>query len=571
MIQKSNSETIMFKWLLSFKPIINKTKFSKLYIPFLLFFPLISLSQRVNKIPPAKPKLIIGIVVEQMRYDLMYKYWNKFGDDGFRKLESNGTSCKNAQFDYIYTQSAPGYATIVTGSNPCNHGIIADKWYNRVKNTEVKCVSDDNYKTLGQNSKEFQSSPNNMVASTIGDELKLVSNNKSKVISVALEPAAAVLTAGHIADGAYWLDELSGEWVTSEFYRKELPLWLTTFNEKKVPELYIKRTWETSFPITEYTECLEDNSKYEIGFKNSVKFPYNIEKLADSHRRYKILKSVPGGNTLTKDLAIQAILGEELGKDDYTDILYVNFTATEQVGLLYGAQSIELEDMYIKLDAELGFLIKFIENELGKENVLIYLTSNHGAAQPPRYMKDCNMPAGQFKHTKSIELLKSYYRAIYGEGEWLVYYNKGQIYLDHILIEDSKLSLNDVRENTARFMVQFTGVANAISSSTLENIGFAEGVYSQLLQSYNQKRSGDVFLNLEAGWTEQTLSECTDHNSGYSYDIHVPLIWYGWKTEKRVIKEKVSMTTIAPTLSSILDIAAPSMSSVNDGMVLFSK
>jgi predicted AlkP superfamily pyrophosphatase or phosphodiesterase len=525
----------------------------------LIFLSITASAQRNEKQPLSKPTLVIGIVVEQMRYDYLLRFWDKLGEGGFKKLVTGGTSCRQASVDYLYTQTNPGYATIVTGSNPRSHGIIGDEWYDRIKNKVVTATNDETQTAISGLDKDVTCSAARLTVSTIGDEIKFA-NKLSKVVSISCKPASAVMMAGHTADAAYWLDETSGEWTTSSYYRTDLPQWIKDFNAKKYCDIYMAKTWTPLLSIDKYSDCLPDKNDYEIGINNQTTFPYKLPLLADSYKKYKLLKNTPYGNSYTKDCAIQAIVGENLGKDSNPDLLMVSFSATENIGNRYGTRSIELEDTYIRLDKDIEFLLQFIEKEIGKGNVLLFLTSTNGTADNTKQLSDQRLHSGQFKQAKAEQLLKSYLNAVYGPSDWVSYYGKQCFYLNQTLIEDRKLSLTDMQDKAANFLVKLTGVAQVFTSTGLQNTNYTEGVQHQMYNSYNQKRSGDIFINLEPGWIEQTTSEATAHNSPYNYDTHVPLLWYGWKVEHLQISKPISLTDIAPTISAVLRIAEPNAS-----------
>lgn len=526
-----------------------------------VFFIIISLFSSLfltaqKKIPGSKPKLIVGIVIEQMRYDYLYRFWDKFQPDGFKKLIGEGSQCKHANINYLFSQNAPGMASIVTGAEPAMHGIVSDDWYINLHKEKINCVFDKDEKGVGGSSKAGKVSPRKLMASTVSDELMLMSGKKSKVISVSLPAYPAVLSSGHMGD-AYWFDEKKGRFISGSYYTKNLKDWVNEFNNKEFPDLYLSREWNTALPITDYTESLSDDNKYEKGYDDIYAvFPYNIPEMHKKRRDYELLIKIPAGNTLVKDFSIATIVNENLGKDDYPDILNVTFTVPEELGALFGPSSVEVQDMFLRLDRELAFFINFLEDFVGKHNCLIYLTSTSGTAEIPEYMKDNNMPAGVFKNHYALALLKAYLNALYGEGDWIVDYVEQQIFLNRNLIEDANLSLEEVQDKVAAFMLQFTGVKNAITASTMQKTNFTEGIFEKMQNSYSQTRSGDVMVNLEPGWIQDVYG-VTDHNSGYTYDTHVPLIWYGWKIGRKSIRRPINITDIAPTLSEFLKINYP--------------
>lgn len=533
-----------------------------LLLTFIFFSTLIS-AQSEPRIPGEKPKLIVGIVVEQMRHDYIQKYWDKFGEGGFKRLLNEGTYCKNANFNYLFTQTAVGQATISTGTNPSYHGIISEEWYIRLQDKVVNCVSDDKEKTIGGSYEAGRLSPRQLLTTTIGDEIRLANNMKSKVIGISLQGQSAILSSGETANAAYWYDPQSGNWVTSSYYMQDLPQWAKDFNDKKIADIYLTHTWDTKLPITEYEDrCLPDDNKYETGIEGQHVFPYNLttlSSLAKSKKNYDLLKYTPFGNTYTKDFAIAAIINEKLGKNDCTDLLTVSFSSTEFIGQNFGPESIEVMDTYLRLDEDLAHFLDFLDQEIGKQNVLIYLTSDHGVSQNPDYLADKGIPVGYFSQNAALSLLKSYMNAIYGRGEWVKAYYAQQLFLNRDLIEDSKLNLADVQQKVAQFLLQFTGVANTLTATTLQSAYFSDGVFSKIQKSFNQKRSGDVLINLDPGWIEKNGTN-TSANSSYAYDAHVPLIWYGWKVKRATIFDKVDIVDVAPTISYFLNISSPNAS-----------
>lgn len=526
---------------------------------FALFSSTLCSAQDNRAIPPEKPKLIVTIVIEQMRYDFIDRFWNKFGDDGFKRISLEGSYFKDAQINYLFTQSSPGYATIVTGTNPSTHGIVADQWYNSISNANVKSTQNGKINTVGSNSNYGQHSPSQLVTSTVSDELKLV-DSQSKVISLGLDPVSAVLSGGHLAHSAYWLDEQTGQWITSSFYQKSLPDWVKAFNDKKTALSYLDRQWTTFLDPSQYKESSPDSSVYEYGFGAKLnRFPYDLSAISNAKGGfpdYSVLNQIPFGNSYTKDFAIETIVKEEMGKDVHPDFLMLNFSATKGISNRFGPNAVETQDAYLRLDQELGFFLKFLDQEIGKHNVLVILTSNHGVAYSPAYLEERGIPSGQFKSYYAIALLKSYLNATYGKGEWIKLYYNQQIYLNKTLIEDSKIDLEEFRQKVVEFMIQYDGVANAVSASTVLESEFNNGLMSKMQNSFNQKRSGDVMINLKPGWLED-ITQTTSSNSPYVYDTHVPLIFFGWRIKRQERTEPIDLIDIAPTLSQFLNIAKP--------------
>lgn len=548
--QRLNHKTTYHQFYFQMRHFIIALVFSLVYVGSVR-------AQESARIPSAKPKLIVGINITQFRYDYIPRYWDKFCDGGFKRLINRGSYCENTAYNYLFSDLGVGSATIVTGSNPSTHGIIASSWYNNLKDETENYIYDDNVRTVGGGYDAGMYSPKNLMVPTLGDQIKLASNFKSKVISICMDPAPAIFTGGHTADCAYWFDSEKGNWISSSYYIDSLPQWVKKFNNQKLPDTYLQNKWETLLPMSEYTASLLDNNDYEKGIYGQKVFPYilkDIVKKEDKKDKYGILRSVPFGNNLAKDFAIQAIVGEKLGQGPNTDLLMINFTVGERLSNLYGPLSVEMEDNVLRLDRDLAHLLDFLDNTIGKENVLVFLTAEHGAQYMPAYLTDHKIPGGYFNAGSAISLLRSYMGNIYGKGEWIKQYHGQQIYLNRTLIEDAKLNLADVQNNVASLMLQFSGVANTVTATTLQNTDFTHGIFSTMQNGYNQKRSGDVLINLKTGWSEKPIDEQSSSNDN---DPRVPLIFYGWKIGRNTIHRRVDLTDITPTICSLLEISTP--------------
>ncbi len=525
----------------------------------ILFLFALILKAQDRPIPSEKPRLIVGIQVSGMRYDYLVRYWDKFGDGGFRRLVDNGTFCRNATHDYLIPESGSAVASIATGSYPDIHGIISNYWYDRLKEKVTYCIGDDDAETVGGSYDQGRYSPSRLMVSTVSDELKLSDQFRSKVISICLDPVASVLSGGHAADASYWYDNTNGRWITSTYYTDSLPGWVEEFNDKQLADLYLTRTWEPLMPADQYGASLPDTSKYETGIDGQTTFPYDLEKLSHLSRkkiRYDLLKITPYGNTYTADFAAAALVNENLGKDNRTDWLNVIFSTNALASDHYSSRSVEMEDLYLRLDKDLEHFLDLIDQEVGLKNTLIYLTADNASANKPEYLGGNRLPAGFFNYNAALSLLKTYLNVIYGNGDWIRFYYAQQIYLNRVLIEDSRLSISEFQDRVARFMVQFEGVSNALTASDLVKNNYTRGTFQNIQKSYNQKRSGDVLLYLTPGWVEKGVHR--KYASSVHFDSHVPLIWYGWKIGRDEISRKVSVTDIMPTIAYFLNISRPS-------------
>ena len=512
-----------------------------------------------QKIPSQKPKLVVGITISGMRYDYLSVYWDKFGDDGFKKMASTGANCKNARYNYLITEPSVGYATIATGAKPSAHGIVSDFWYERLSNLITYSLDDVEQSTIEGSYGAGMFSPKALNSRTISDELRVISRFKSKSIGVSMDPQAAVLMAGHTANAAYWIDPSTASWISSSYYVDSLPQWVRDFNGKNYQDIYLDRSWETLLPISEYSESMLDNNPYETGFEGQITFPYDLSRISTKNRTetdYSVLMTTPWGNTYTKDLAIAAIVNEELGQRGESDMLHIGFNATKYLAEHYSTWSVEMQDTYLRLDQDIAHLLEFLDDQLGLENVVLYVTADNALADDPRYLEESRIPSGFFNYRTTISLLKSYLNAIYGQGDWVTFYYAQQIYLNHQLIEDSRLSLEEVQDRVARFMIQMGGVSNALQAYVLQRNNFTDGVHERIQNSYYQKRSGDVIISLTPGWVEHS-SVGRNGFAEFRSGPHVPLIFYGWKVSRMTIPEKVSPTDIAATIAYFLEISMP--------------
>ena len=513
-------------------------------------------------LPPDKPKLVIGIVVEQLRYDQLEKFRNRLSENGIKRLLNEGTFFRNASYGYMLTQSAPGYATISTGTEPSYHGITSDNWYLPLKNELIYCTKDITVNPVGGSYEAGLHSPVNLLASTFSDELKMATNRKSKVFAVGLKENASIFSAGHAADGAYWYDNTSGTWMSCTYYMNALPSWVSDFNAMKFSESFLNAPWSLLKPAEDYADCLPDSNKYETGFNGLNYFPYDLKKMSqkggrNSSHDFSLLRETPFGNTFTTNFAIRLIEKEELGKDDVTDFLSICYSSTDYIGHRFGPSSVEMGDAILRLDRDIESLLTYINDNLGKKNVLIYFTSAHGISEIPAILESNRIPAGYFKQNQALQLLRSYLNAVYGEGDWVKGYSEKQVFLNRTLIEDARIPLEEIQKKVARFLIQFTGIASAYPYSAFEANDFGNGNLRRIINNFSPQRSGDVIVTLNPGWVEKETEQLTNHNSPYEYDSHVPLIWYGWTVNRASVTRKVNITDIAATLSTLCKVPYP--------------
>jgi hypothetical protein len=534
------------------------------YIMVFLTAGLIQASGQGAYIPPDKPKIVIGIVIEQMRYDLLEKFRDRLCENGIKRLLNEGTYYRNASYQYMIIQSAPGFATISTGAEPSYHGITSDNWYVPLNDELIYCTKDNSVDPVGGTYDDGLHSPVNLLSSTFSDELKIASKGSAKVFSVGMKENSAILSGGHVADGVYWFDNKTGTLMTSNYYVDSLPSWINDFNALNLPQSYLNTVWIPMNKRTDYSDCLPDSNKYEAGFDGINYFPYDLKKMSlkglfNNKRNYSLLRETPFSDSYITDFTLRLIEKEELGKDDIADFLSVTYSATNYIGNRFGPSSAEMGDAILRLDREIEKLLNYLNEKIGKKNLLIYLTSAHGISEIPAVMSDNRIPSGYFRQNQALQLLRSYLNVIYGEGDWVKGYHEKQIFLNRTLIEDAKIPLEEIQRKVARFMVQFSGVSTAYPYSAFEANDFGNGNLRRILNSFSPQRSGDVIITLFPGWVEKS-DYVTDCNSPYSYNVHVPLIWYGWAVNKTSVLRKVNITDIAATLSTLCKVPLPNAS-----------
>lgn len=531
----------------------------RIFLVFLLFIFIAPLSAQSSK---DKPKLVVGIIVDQMRYDYLTRFWDKFGEDGFKKLINNGFSFKNNHFNYVPTYTGPGHASVFTGTTPSNHGIISNGWYDKFEGQPVYCAGDESVSSVGTESVAGKMSPHRLASSTFTDENRLFTQFRGKTIGVALKDRGAILPAGHTANAAYWFHGANeAKWITSSYYMDELPKWVQDFNDSEKAKTYLK-TWNTLRDISTYSESGDDENNFEFGFngKEKANFPYDLKALAAENGQYELIKVTPFGNDLTAEFAKAAIEGENLGKDNITDVLTLSFSSTDYVGHNFGVNSKEIEDTYLRLDEALAGFLKFLDEKVGAGNYTIFLTADHGAVDVPAYLASKKIPAGYFNEIEANEKIEKFARQKFKTDSLIKNISNTQIFLNYEAINKAKLDLDDVENSLAHFLLQEDHIARVFTREQLSSGSFTKGVEAEIQNGFNQKRSGDVIYVLDPGYIIYPETGST-HGSAFNYDTHVPLIFYGNGIKKGSSLEPTVIPDIAPTISALLGIPFPSANS----------
>jgi len=522
---------------------------------FLLGLVLATFTTFSQELTPPRPKLVIGIVVDQMRWDYLYRYADKYGEKGFKRLQK-GYNCENTHIPYVPTTTGPGHTCVYTGSVPAIHGIIGNEWYDRASGSVVNCISDDTCHTIGASGKEGKASPHRLLTTTITDELRLATNFHSKVIGIGAKDRAAILPAGHSANAAYFFDGESGNWVSSSYYMDTLPKWTNDFNAKKMPAKYVANNWNTLLDIKAYTESTSDDEPYERTTKGEDRpiFPHMV--LDAVTKDPGVLIATPWGNTMTLDFARAVIDGERMGKGTFTDFLTISCSSTDYIGHQFGPNSVEAEDGMLRLDRDLGEFLSYLDETIGAGNYTVFLTADHGVSHAQGFNLSHKMPAGSYLGDSLVKMSTAFLRQKYGADSLVERYTSMQLYLNNTAIKRSNLDAIAIRRDLVEYLLTLKGMSKVIDLSQVSTLSLPAPYREMIMNGYNQKRSGDIQVVYEPGYMEG-FGKGSTHSAVYSYDSHIPLLWYGWGVKAGHDYSQTYMTDIAATLAALLHIQEP--------------
>jgi predicted AlkP superfamily pyrophosphatase or phosphodiesterase len=504
----------------------------------------------------AKPKLVVGLIIDQMRWDYLYRYNNLYTANGFKRLLKEGFSAENTLIPYMPTYTAPGHTCIYTGSVPAVHGIVGNNWYDKAEGKFVYCTDDSTVNTVGSNSKMGKMSPVNLWATTITDELRLSNNFKSKVIGIALKDRGAILPAGHSANAAYWYD--AGKWITSTYYMNNLPGWVNTFNDKDVPGNYMGRDWNTLLPLSKYDLSSADDKPYETNIKGEkgVVFPHKLSAI-EAKDKYDAFKTTPYANTFTFDFAKATIENEALGKNTVTDFLTVSISSTDYIGHSFGPNSIEIEDTYLRLDNDIADFLIYLDTKFGKGNYTVFLSADHGVAHIPAFLKEHNIPGGTFEDGDIAKDLNKQIEEKFALKNAVKTVMNYQIYLDKKNISAQGKSFDEIKHFVIDALKEKDFIINAIELDEVMEAALPAPQRDMLMNGYNPKRSGDIQFTFKPGYFDGG-NKGTTHGLWNPYDAHIPCIFFGWGVKPGKTNRETYMTDIAPTLAALMHIQMPS-------------
>ena len=516
----------------------------------------------------APPKLVVGIVVDQMRTDYLYRYWDNFSEGGFKRMVREGAFLRDAHFDYAPTHTGPGHASIYTGTTPAHHGIVANDMFVRTTGMGLYCVQDDSMIGVGGGGYKGQRSPYNLLSTTIADELERRTDRRSKTIGIAMKDRGAILPMGRTGDAAYWFFEgTDGHFATSSWYMSELPRWVQEFNAQGLATKYLSTTWDLLLPRERYHQVLPDDNPYEepLMGATAATVPQDLGALFEAGaRNTALLRWVPGSNTITTDFALAALKAEQLGMDAITDLLAVSYGAPDELGHNMGPRALELEDMYLRLDLELEPLFNALDEQVGKGRYTVFLTADHAAVDVPEYLKDRKASAGYVDMQALVTLVETTLSARYGEGKWVRKRIKEQLFLNDSLIAVRKLDPAGVQRVAADALLTDPNIAEALTAADLVRLTYPTGIRNKVQRGFMPLRSGDVCFVLRpsylASWPGM-VKQGTDHGSPWNYDTHVPILFFGQGVAQGEVLRHISITDIAPTIAMLVGMTMPDASS----------
>ena len=504
------------------------------------------------------PKLVVGIVIDQMRYDYLYKYEKYYGRDGFKRLMREGSNFTFAHYNYIPTYTGPGHTSIYTGTVPYYHGIISNDWYSKRLDKFVNCVEDDSVNTVGESTSEGKASPKRLLTTTITDQLKIATNGKCKIYSISIKDRAAILPGGHTPDEVFWYSSVTGKFITSTFYSSTLPQWVLDFNKKDLADKLFNNGWDLLLPKEDYTLSFPDNVPWEedVFSEGKTSFPHSFSKVMN--KKYNMIINTPFGNELLEEFAKALIENEKPGSSGYTDFLAISFSSTDYVGHPYGPNSVEIQDTYIRLDRQLADLFKSLDQYIGKGNYLLFLTADHGAAETVKFLQNMHIPAGNFDYKSCGDSLKAFAERKYGTPDLIKNFSNFQIYFDNKIIEEKHLNTTDLEDVFGEYLQdEFPEIEKIFLRHDLRHLSASRIPYNYILNGFNTERSGNVEFSLKPDYLTDHQNYGTTHGSSFPYDTHVPLIFYGWHIPAKEINTPVYTVDIAATISNLLGVTEP--------------
>ncbi len=488
---------------------------------------------------PKKPKLIVLVAVDQFRYDYLNRFRSSY-TGGFARLLEKGAVFTNAHYEHFPTVTAIGHSTMLSGATPSISGIVGNEWFDRETNKPVTSVSDDSVQMLGAEEGRRGASPHRLLVSTVGDELKMA-NGQSKVIGMSSKDRSAILPAGRMANGAYWFDIGTGNFVSSTYYFKQLPDWVLKFNQKRASDQWGDKAWTS------------------VDGKADAK-PFLKLPAPKTREYYNLLDRTPFHNDLLELFAEAAIEGEQLGADEMTDVLSVSFSANDRVGHAVGPDAPEVRDISIWTDRTLGRLFDYLDKKVGVDNYVAVLTADHGVAPLPELMQHRKMSGGRIPEGATLNAIQTALNSKYGEGAWIAGKSGPAPYLNYETIKQKKLNIEEVQDVAAAAVRDLPHIYRVYTRSELRRgSGIGDLVDRRVLAGFNYERASDLFVVSQPYWLFERAG--TSHGTPYNYDSHVPVVFMGANVKPGRYHAKIAVNDIAPTFATMLDVELPSGSS----------
>lgn len=498
-----------------------------------------------------RPRLVINIVVSSMRANDLDRYAANFCNGGFERLRNGGAHFTNAHLGYLNTSTPAGLATITTGAQPSEHGVVGTHWWNFVDGTRVELINDNKSYSVDFSTGSGNYSPHRLVAPTLGDML-IADDSRNKQITIAIDPVSAITMNGK-SGVAYWAETNQTHWTTSSAYTDKLPKWVKEYNQSDTNSYYTLSRWTTLYNATSYRNDEVAVVEGISGKSTRLLSDINLNLAKDIYGK---MRYTPAGNTMLLKFAASAIAQEKLGQDDAPDILNICLDTPRYVAETYGPESMEYEDMLYRLDKDLEEFLLYAYAQVGDaSDIVVVLCSDHGTS--PSYN-----PVGGDEHerfnTRQMEVIvNAFLGAKHGSNNYILGFANNAIYLNHTLIRDKGLSIDAIRDEVAVFVLQLRGVATARSTTALRNTSFEEGRGRMMQRSFYATRSGDIVLDPLPGWIIENGDYRSTSLSGYNYDSHIPLIIYGGGIEAQTIERETDITQLAATISHLIGIGTP--------------
>ncbi|MDE3234649.1 MAG: alkaline phosphatase family protein [Bacteroidota bacterium] len=533
---------------------------------FFFFITFHSTAQTKSTSPVARPKLVVGIVVDQMRWDYLYRFYDIYKPNGgFKRLMGDGFSCDNTIVPYLPTVTACGHSCVYTGSVPAIHGITGNNWYDNNLQKAVYCVEDKNVQGVGSDAGEAgQMSPVNLWTTTITDELRLATNFHSKVIGISMKDRGAILPAGHAANAAFWYDGQSGNFITSTYYMQQLPEWVQQFNNRKLVDNYYEKNWNLFLDqnvYEQYCDTKENEYASKPFEKDQLGLPYNLQQYKG--KDYSKIASTPFANNLLEELAQAAISSEKLGKGASTDFLAVSFSSPDYVGHAFGPNSWEQLDTYARLDETIGNLLDYLDKTVGKNEYTVFLTADHAGAHIPEFLQKHHIPGGRWDDNAIKNELNAIFEKAVNIGDLVSAVNEYNVYLNHAEFEyikkfpTVKIDETTAKEMIKQYLLKKDQVLNVVDLKNCNTSALPQTIREMLNNAYAPQRSGDLMIIAKSGIMDAGKTGMS-HGAWYNYDAHIPLLFYGWGINHGRLNRETYMTDISATIASLLHIQMPS-------------